>query len=133
MQPELIPDCWKVVAENCFVVDLLTLSAVSRDMRKYTSGIIGRRHFQFKELQKRTITGINQHGIKNENWWEAWIHSVTKYNVLYTAHSITQWCNSYCTDKEQVFFYTSLLEAKMYITDEEYYFRQWGKVLNVDQ
>jgi hypothetical protein len=99
-------------------------------MRKYTSGTVARRYFQFEELQKRAITSINRLGnISSEIWWEAWIRSVTIYDVLNTVRSITQWCNGWCSNKEYLFFYMSLLEAKMYITDEEYCFRKWGKVL----
>ena len=128
MQPQLIPDCWKAVAENCFVVDLLALSVASKDMHKNTLDVVSMRRFQFKKIQRKIIKDVCQRGnLRSESWWEAWMNCVTKYGILSIVHNIKQWCDDCCSDDEKPFIYNQLLDNKLYITDDEYCFRKYGK------
>ena len=131
MQPQLIPDCWKVVAENCFVVDLLALSVASKEINKYTADVVSMRRFKFKKIQRKIIKDVCQRGnLRSESWWEVWMNCVTKYGLLSILNNIKRWCNDWCSDDKKSFIYNRLLDNKLYITDEEYYFRTYGIDIN---
>jgi hypothetical protein len=54
-------DCWKVIAENYFVVDMLSLSATSSDINKITSNIVSLRRSQFKSVEKIILDELKEY------------------------------------------------------------------------
>ncbi len=98
MQPQLVPDCWKVIAENCFVVDLLALSATSKEINEHIGGVVSIRRFQFKELIQLPLDNINQrpaYGCWCHLHWDDRVCARTIMNRILqiTQHTIS--CVSY--------------------------------------
>jgi hypothetical protein len=120
MQSQLVPDCWKVVAENCFVVDLLALSAVSKEINEHIGGVVSMRRFQFKELIQLPLDNINQHP-RYGCWCHLhWVDRGCARTIMNRILQIMQHTTNCLTYHNNVNVLHALKVHKLLITKEEY-------------